>query len=268
MAPFKKYRRGNRKPARKPRRINRKRTSVAKLAKQVKVLAQQTNAEKKHYGPVFMTDLEGASTIPVGLSNGTNADGGGSIVDLRPTIVQGLTHDDRIGNSVRLHALHLKFAVAGQSAQSMDSKLTFEVYRVNNNRPYNGSDRGWSILGKDLFKPDPLTQLFPCDATRNPNYFNQFTLIRKKTIYTPQDNGGSSNFIRKFNMGIKFPKYHIRWDDAGNQITQLILVVRASNGNRSVATATLTGQAMLGLNTAVNTGFVFNCIADYYYYDD
>lgn len=262
-------RRGNRKPAYRPRRGNRKPTKALKrIASQVKSLTSQVNAEKKHFGPVIMADLDGASTIPFGLTNGTNADGGGSIIDLRPVIAEGTGRDERIGNSVKLHSMCLKIVVAGQSAQSMNSKMTFEIYKVNGNRPYEGTNRGFNILGKDLFKPDPLTLLFPPDATRNPNYFKQFSLVRRITKYTPQDNGGTSNFVSSFKIPLKFKNYHLRWDDVGNQLTQMVLVIRANNGNRSVATASLVGQAALGLNTAVNTGFVCNVIADYYYYDN
>lgn len=261
-------RRPRRKTGYRKRTGLRRKPTMARIARQVRTLASQSNAEKKHFGPIIMTDIDGPSTIPVGLCDGTNTLGGGSIIDLRPTISQGVTGDDRIGNSVRLHAMHLKICVAGQSTQSMNSQLSFEVFRVNGYKPYEGSTRDWNGMGKDLFKPDPLTGLFPIDCTRNPNYYAQFTLLRRKVISTPQDNGGTSNFLRKFNIGIKFPKYHLRWDDAGNQLTQLILVVRASNGNCSVASAALTAQSMLGLNSAVNTGFVYNCIADYYYYDD
>lgn len=242
---------------------------VKKLVRDVAIVKKMVNSEKKHYGPTSYTDPVSLTNIfSVGLTMGTGE--GMRLINITPPIEKGDNRDQRNGNSVKLCGACLHINLAGQSAQSNNSKLIFEIWQVKDYGLY-GTAPTPATLGSDLFKQDPMTARYSSNCGRNPNYFKKFRCIRRKIVYTPQDSGASSNFVRQFNMPMKLNQ-HLRWDDSAGGLnylnTEYFLVVRCSNGNSSGTVASASSNAALGLNTAVLTGFNFQMYTDFYYYDN
>lgn len=224
--------------------------------------------EKGHFGPTSYTDpVSLTSTFSVGLTNGTGE--GMQLINVTPQIIKGDDRNNRQGNSVKIVGGCVHINLAGQSAQSMNSKLIFELWKVSDYGLY-GSNPTPATLGSDLFKQDPITSRYSSNCGRNPNFFTKFRCVRRKIVYTPQDNGAASNFVKQFTMPFKEGQV-IRWDDSAGGLnylnTEYHLVVRCSNGNASGTVTSATSNAALGLNTAVNTGFQFQLYTDFYFYD-
>lgn len=275
MAPFKRnYRK---KTGFRPRkivkrkRVYRKRSSVAVLARKVNNLQRTAQGELKTIN-LYYQDIDSALPYArVGLTNGTSLEGG-LICDLTPYVIaKGTGRNDRIGNAINLKTMHIRFHLTGQSAQAMNSTLTIELFKnqAGNAAQINGSAT-WSGMALDLFKADSLTNSRSMiHAPRNTNFYRRFKRFYKKTIRTPQDNGGTSNFIYSGVISLNLRGHGVRWDDGiGLAGGQIFMVVRASNGNASAVTATPAGSGLFGLNTAINTGFLYTHAIDYHYYDN
>lgn len=251
------------------RYIKKGRLNMRRLGKDVLMLKSMVNAEKKHVGPlVYIEPISTTNIFPVGLTNGTGE--GLQMINITPQLLKGNNRDNRNGNSIKLHSgcLHMNFA--GQSAQSNNSLIKIEIYAVNNT--LYGVTPTPNVFGSDLFKQDPITNRYSSNCSRNPNYFKRFTLLKSMTFRTPQDNAGSSNFIKQITMPLRFRNRHVRWDDqaSGQGWTdgEIFLVVRSNNGNASTTVASSAANTALNLNTAVNTGFQFQLYTDFYYYDN
>lgn len=247
----------------------RRKPAMATLARQVRGLRRVVTAEKKHIGPVLYIDAtSGTSSFPVGLTNGTGE--GMSLINITPQIIKGDDRNQRNGNAVKLVSACVHINMAGQSAQANNSRLVFEIYQVKGYGLY-GTAPTPAVLGSDLFKQDPITGRYSTNCSRNPNYFSKFRLIRRQVVQTPQDNAGSSNFIKNITMAWKMSQM-LRYDDSAGGLnylnTEYFLVVRSNNGNCSATVASASANAALGLNTLVSTGFVFQMYTDFYYFDN
>lgn len=242
---------------------------LKQVARDVAVVKRVVNSEKKHFGPTVFTDPVSLTTIfSTGLTNGTGE--GMQLINITPQIIKGDNRDNRNGNSVKLVSACIHLNLAGQSAQANNTKMIFEVYQVKSYGLY-GTSPTPAVLGSDLFKQDPITNRYSANCSRNPNYFSKFRCIRRLVVQTPQDNGGTSNFIKNFTLPMKLNQ-HLRFDDSAGGLnyvnTEFFLVVRSNNGNCSGTVASATGNSALALNTAVLTGFSFQLYTDFYYYDN
>lgn len=255
----------------KRKRVYRKRSSVAGLARVVRSLQKVAIGEKKMIENYLLNpESPTLTTVPIGLVSSSANNEAGGLYQLYPTLVKGTGRSDRIGNRVNLHSGLLNIHLCGQSAQAMNTKIHIQLFRVMG-EPYAYTSQpasNWSTVGADMFKIDPIIGLRSAtSAIRNPNYFKQFRVVAQRTIYTPQDNGSSSNFIKSLTIPIRFRNQVIQYDDGNNVISgQYFLVVRCSNGNSSAVSASTISN--LGLNTAINTGFNMTAHMTWYYYDN
>lgn len=242
------------------------------VVRDVLALKRVINSEKKHFGPQVFTDpISTTNIFNVGLTNGAGE--GMQLINITPQINKGTDRNNRIGNSVRVCSGCVHMNLAGMSAQSNNTTILIEFYRVNNT--LYGMTPTPAVLGSDLFSQDPITSRYSSNCSRNPNYFRRFTRLRQVVVKTPQDNAGSSNFIKQLTIPFKFKKYHIRWDDSSTSLSgqawtsgEIFMVVRCNNGNGSATVASLASNSALNLNTAVSTGFQFQFYTDFYYYDN
>lgn len=241
---------------------------LGQVIRDVAMVKKMVNAEKKHFGPTtYIEPVSTTNIFTVGLTNGAGE--GMQMINITPQIIKGDNRDNRNGNSVKLVSGFVHINLAGQSAQANNSKLVFEIWQTK--FKLYGLTPTPGVMGSDLFTQDPITGRYSSNCGRNPNFFKNFRLIRRQIVYTPQDNAGTSNFVRQVSLPFKL-KQHLRWDDsnvgAAWTNTEYFLIVRSNNGNASPTLISSTSNAALGLNTAVNTGFQFQLYSDYYYYDN
>lgn len=238
--------------------------NVKQIVKDVNTLKKMVNAEKKHFGPLITAD-----TRLLGQVNGNV--GGSTIFGAVPqdAMVQGNGRSQRSGNSVKAHAFNYDFQITAQANQKNISYITLELYRVPNQVFGYATTTEINTLLSQLYVPnkwlgDGITHI---DGTcsRNPDYFRDFRLVRKKVIRVAPDTQ-SNTWIKTFRIGYKPRNLHQRYNDSNTFLDgQLIWVARCSNGNSNISTtSTLTGVAEAG----VGTGFSIMCAIDMYYYDN
>lgn len=232
---------------------------ISQVVKDVAMLKSLVNAEKKH----FTQKSTGTNISAVGQVNG-NANGTWSM-DLTPNMSQGLTASQRLGDSVKLHSSYLRFQFQKQLNANQPIKLNISVYKVNG-QPFTNIVTAYSTI----FKPNDFIStpaLYDYQSLRDTDYFKNFTLIRSKNVYMKESDFAGEPMIQDVSIPIRYKNHHIKWDNITNTPSQgqLVIVIRADNGNYSGATvSTVSGIPITNINTAVNFGYVF----EHFYYDN
>jgi hypothetical protein len=214
--------------------------NIPKIVSDVKTLATMVNAEKKRI------EVQPGQFL-LAQSNTTLASGH-VLLDLTPTIAQGITYNTRNGSSVKLHSSVMKFQVSQQT--NFTSKMKIKIYIVK-------------VIGAPIFldtgkflDPNPFTTFYDFNSSRNIDKMSQFKVITTRNYTVQPDNIAGQNNKLEFMIAWKHKgDSHLRYDKDSNSLTkgQFFMICVADNGD---------------IATAVQTGVGIQYTARHFYYDN
>lgn len=259
-----KFKRTLRKIAKKTGRAIKKRYYTKKtglryknIINDVKFLKSIVNAEKKRI-------LLSGTGQKVGQVDGNTS--GHFIVGMTPLPGQGNDYNQRSGNSIKWHSSHFNFQFFHQIGTSQGIRGTIHLIKVVGKPPPSVP----SILNEYILPNSFISGALVYDENsfRNPDYFKNYIVLRKKRFYIPMDSISGQPVVKTFSFGLKLKNHHVKWSTDGSTISQgyVIMLITCDNGNASSTTAStiLTGGSVGG----VNTGLFFSYNISHYYYDN
>lgn len=230
-----------------------------RIARDVAYLKSVINSEKKH----LRTDVE---DVYVGQVNG-NANGY-YLADVSPAPTQGTGFQNRIGNSIKLHATHWEMMIARQSGPSIINpiKMNIKIIEVVG-EPYTTPSN--AIEGKFLYHNPFIdtTNIFDYHSGRVPEYFKNYRVLKNKNIFMPGNSIGGQLSNKTIKFGLKYKNLHIKWkgDSVNQSVGQLLLLITCDSGNRSTTTtSTLDNIYQAG----TSTGLLIQHYRTDYFYDN
>lgn len=236
-------------------------TSISTLKKRITKVERMSKPERKRYDTWDQEDT-------FGQVNGNNA--AYHAVDTTPNPAQGVGLNQRIGSAIRVTGTHYNFQIRQMSAATGNARVIVELYAIPGIVWGNVNTFTDTIFESNSFlrSGGGGAGIVDYNSDYDPDYFQQWKLLRRKRVYIRADSLASQTNVVSFSMGVKFRKPHkIKWNDNGTTVVQgqIIMVVRADTGNASTGTvSTITGIA----NSAVSTGYVLNYNHKSYYIDD
>jgi len=242
--------------------MKRKPTSVARLSKAVKKLQSMNDGEKKR-----STTFNGNSVGQV-----FNDADGAIVLDVTPSIQQGVNTNQRTGASIRLHSSNYQFQISQQSNLEVAVKYKLTWVAITG-APYAAGTLV-SQWFNNAYNPNPFIggSIRDLNAQYNPDYFGTYKVLRtiKGTLTPDQLTGTTTN--RTFSVGFKYNRgkgHEVRFNQNLGGITntfngQILLVMQIDRGNAGSNPSTVVG--LLPTSAAPNTGiYVQQNRVDYYY---
>lgn len=154
---------------------------IAKLAAEVRGIKSRQNVEKKHKEKLLTGD-SGDEAFEIGqvIQNGE----GMYALDVTPSITQGIQHDQRIGNSLKMTGMVFKYQMQGQANLHQKHKVKLTLVKVSS--PDIASVSG-SEVQEMIWDPNPLTNVRDTNAPLNYATLKQngIKIIRQHTITLP-----------------------------------------------------------------------------------
>lgn len=238
--------------------------NVGRMAKTVSMLKGLINAEKKYIlSPTISSQLIGQTS--------TNADAV-YIQDVTPLIPVGAGQGERTGSSIKMTSFRFRCQIQAMKELLSKQKVVIEFYRSNGpSQPIAGT--GGATVVQQLYNADSISGLYDYFATRNTDYYANFTLIKrlKTTIYPAQldPNTTAPDLQPRLNdIVANIPyKHHIRYNYNSTDIAegQLFMVVRCDTGNTGSGASTGVPNIV---NVQPNSGSVFNANFFWHYLDN
>ena len=238
--------------------------NISSMARQVASMASMINAEKK------ILSIGSSNTLATGVVVGQVDQNvsGMRCFDLTPMMPQGTGASDRTGNSIKLHSSYFQFQVQNQTAVATAQRITIELWS-NPSKTIDSAN-----VPADLYVANPFSTVIDATSARNPDHFNDYRCILRKTVYLPPDNITGQLATRQIAVPFKWNKgkgHHVRFTGSGytNYLTdvqsgQTLLIYKCDNGNSSTGTASTLNIPV----TAINTGAVVRMSYRHYYYDN
>lgn len=238
--------------------VKKGRLSTTRLFKDVKYLKSVLNPEKKTFQITVTDDL-------VGQCNGNLS--AEFARDITPIPAQGTTSVTRNGNSLRLHSTYIKFQFQPQSTNGFPMKFRVMVCKVIG-APVSNVVADFTPR---YFKPNPFIgggTIYDYNSDRREDTFKDLRIIRSAVVTVPPGQHSGQTQLKNAALGIKWKSHHVKFTNDGSQAVsdgQIVLLILADVGNKSASTnSTLTGTAVLGINTASFVSYEMT----HYFYDN
>lgn len=234
--------------------------NVGRMVKDVAFLKSIVNAEKKR--------LQVASTTRQVVAQVAGASSSGQyMLDITPTPTQGVSYNQRTGNSIKWHSSFINFQFTHQAATSAPVTLLIQIVKVVG-EPY--ATLNPNAL-EDYLMPNPFcpsSTVYDLYAPRNPNSFKTFRVLRSKKVHVKCDQISGQPMLASVNCGLKLRNHHVKWQNDNTTLAsgQVFIIIRANTGN-SDNTTTWTGGEGVYITTPT-TGIQFNYQYQHYYYDN
>jgi len=236
--------------------------NVYAMAKDISLLRGMLNSEKK----ILQVSTPAGVSYPLGQVQ-QNASGH-YIQDFTPLPVQGVENNQRVGSQIKLTSFHMDLQLLSQNSAISGNRFILELWNVRGQALSNLSD-----FMSDVYKPNTFTtgstEIFDTTSNRNIDNFKSYTCIHRQKLYlAPEDQAGQVS-MRTFQVGKKFGKngHMIRYaspDFPDVQSGQIVLVIRADQGNSSATASTVGGI----LTQSPYTGAWYKANITYYYIDN
>lgn len=228
---------------------------LPQLARDVKMLKSVINSEKLR---VTINNTTNPDSVGQVTSNST----GMWIKDITPAPAQGDTVNGRTGRSIKVHSSCLKFQFYQQTATYQPIKLVVEIYKI----PGTPMTTAATIQAQG-FQVNPFNGVIDYNSSRNPEYFRNLQLVRRKYVTLPTDPGSvaSQTTLREVVIPLRYKSHHVKFANDGTGVAtgQILCIIRADSGNIGGTASTLNIPVK-----EVNTGAYFNYYIDHYYYDN
>ena len=151
-------------------------TMAAKLANDIRQIKDRLNVEKKHKESNF------GETTPLDVAQIRGDSEGYNVQDVTEAISQGIAHDQRVGNSLKLTGMSFKYQALGQTLTHTSRKLKFTLVKVSSP---DIDSVAVSELMEHIYDVNPLTGLRDYNAPLNYSTLKQngIKIIRSHTCY-------------------------------------------------------------------------------------
>lgn len=215
-------RKSTKRPVRK-RRVYKKSNSVARLAKQVKMLTIQNKPEKKHY------DVGSDYVTSFGQYDGVGIDGA-LVTGLNPAPATGLNSDQRIGNKVQLTSGYLQIQIKQQSLCKSPVRYRYWLVRRLQNNP---NDVTANTAFGDMFSLNPFSGVRDYFSNKNILNINGYKTIARGQGIIKGDETSSQQQIGYIKRGLKlnFPQVYAANTTTHSEINKMYLFIQCDNGD-------------------------------------
>ncbi len=205
---------------------------LGKLVADLEMIKSRLNVEKKYKDANLVTGHVGQVDV--------NANGI-YMLDVTPSITQGIDSDERIGNSLKVTGLSFPFQFNGSSECISARKIRVMLFRVNS------ADNGVNLTETitDYFDLNPITGIIDMNS---PKAYRRAThdgikLIRQKTYTLPAvhttavggdddvDDREYSSFMAKFNVKCDDVLRYNQSSDTAPDGTRYYMFLMADKGN-------------------------------------
>lgn len=135
-------------------------------------------------------------------------------------ITQGLTDRNRIGDKIKIRAIHLRLGVNSFATNTVNDNMinTFTRVLVVQDRSYNttttGPSGGAQVNLLQLFYPDPESGLGGVYSTRNLDHLNTLIVLHDSLHVTNRNS--NSKFFLDTQVPLKYCKREVAWANAGD----------------------------------------------------
>jgi hypothetical protein len=230
---------------------------LAKLAAEVRGIKKQQNVEKKHH-ELVLTDPSGDETLQISQVNGNNE--GAYALDITPSISQGIQHDQRIGNSMKMTGMSFKYQIDGQSNTWTKRRIKFTLVKVHS--PDVSSVSTTEVINM-MYDVNPLTNVRDTNAPLNYTTLKQngITVIRQVSCYLPDSTYTHAGLAVEAQVAHKTGQFSIALQDiiryASASATtpegfKYLLILQGDVGNRSQSNSTKTDIPVTSALTGAN----------------
>lgn len=202
--------------------------------------------------------LQGGISDTVGQVE-TNVDGYFAYA-LEHPIPQGVGNQDRIGRSVTLKGMFIRFCLQQMSALTPRSKYRVEVWKSN--LYFSNPDN----FVADVYEPDSISAVIDANSSLNIQLRGTHKCIFSKKYTLDPDTVSGMTTLTNHKI---FIKQNQKLEYAGGSTAPennifYYLVVLAYQGNKATSGASTLPFVPI---TAINTGAVFNAVCNSYYMD-
>jgi len=252
------------KKAVKKRYVNKQGIKLVQVAKDVMMLKNVLNPEKKRLEGFYREQFVGQVNIDAPYF---------FLRDITPYPAVGTGYADRNGASVKLHSSHWRFQFKQLLNTNANVKLKITIFEVKGKPMVQGAELdAWfdRVLQPNPFITNALGTTTPIrdyNSQYNPDAFNTYRIVATKRFTIKNDYLSSQLMIQDVSVGLKYNKgkgHHLRWDKNTQTLTQgqLVMCITADRGNVSINPSTLLNIPDQGAYTGI--GFSANRM-DYFY---
>lgn len=233
--------------------------SISRLAKDVKIMKDMINSEKKRLDtPV----INGS----VGQVDGNIT--GFWISEITPFPASGAAYNGRTGSSIKLHSGILQMQFQAMDNVQNDLKIRIVLLKVDTDSSLQSAFDAFT----DAFDPNVFvgtgSDIRDSFSLRNPDTFTKYRAILDRKYTIPADYHAGEKMIKDIVIPLKFPNWHIKFNGNSSTVAEsgrIIMCVMADTGNRNpTTTSTISNVRTVG----VSTGASFSCASRFFYYDN
>lgn len=213
---------------------------IAKLYAEVRGIKSRQNVEKKHYERL-LTGTSGSEGYDVGQVS-SNSDGIQAL-DVTPAIAQGIQHDQRVGNSLKMTGIAFKYQAVGNLNQQARVKLKFTLAKVSS--PDIASVSVTEVMNM-IWDENPLTNVRDTNAPLNYSTLKQngIKIVRTHTCYvnspdvasSVQAGGAKGHKTGQFAVSLQDVIRFINASATTPEGHKYFLFIQSDNGNASQST--------------------------------
>lgn len=206
------------------------------LVKDVAMMKRLINVEKKH----LRSGISDSAQFAQGNTLAYTAPGGYYFANVTPQIPQGVTANDRTGNSVKATGCCFEFEVLGDT--SLVNSLGFKIHivrKADNQSFMTPSTAGPLIWNYDPFSPSGNS--IDCFSTRDVDNMKNFQIVKTITGRLEPDSITGQQARRQIRCPLKL-NHHFRYDSASTTLpidNNYFIYVVADSGVQSLNTGGL-----------------------------
>lgn len=228
-----------------------------KILRDIKLIKESLNTEKKFVDQqVVFTTAQAFGNL-----------GGEHAGLVLPAIPQGVSGSQRIGNSIKMTGLAVKFQVIAQDSLFRVAEGKFRFLIFENMDQTEGSIQGL----QKLYDPNQITGLTDYNSERNLAEFKNFRILCNKTFKVPDGNDATGAntlqptfFSRHFAMKLN---HHVKYDGTStDQISgRLHYALLWDHGNHSTSVVSTNTNIPV---TQINSGYKVNLVMKSWFVDN
>lgn len=197
---------------------------VGQIAKDVMYLKSVLNPEKK-FDEIYYNNQNVAANngVPTGML----------VLDVTPVISQGVTQNDRTGNSIKVCSSVLRAQVKQQA--NTTGPLRLKAWLIQGT---GGTEPTTSNISTQFLQTNPFSNVVDYFSQRNVNYFNDYKVLASKSITLRPDQYSGQFQIQELLLARKYKSMHFKYTQTGTGIVQgtMFLVVVADWGDIAAST--------------------------------
>lgn len=232
---------------------------VANLARDVHMLKQIINAEKKQFTLNFNNQI-------IGQINDNSS--GGQIYDITPIPSQGTSGTTRVGNSLKLNGTYIRAQFNQQANLYQEQRIKFYLVETK------GIPQATATAILHFFTTNDMIiggsgQINDYFSRRNQDYFKNFIVHRTKTIKISRDQVSGASNRNVMVLKQRWKNQHVKFISGGGTSPssgQLLLMVVADTGNIHPSNTSTISAGVT--NKLPNSGSIMDLTTTSYYFDN